>query len=303
MSTERSGAREVAVGTMMIVAAIAFVLGTNWLNGRQFAARRSVEIVFKDVNGIKVGSPVKIAGYQIGRVAAMVLQGRDRVFVTATLPDTLVPRADASASIRSQGIVGDAWLDFDPGISPTPLPEGTRVIGGETGGLLDRAAKLGDRADSLLLGAQRVLSPGVAARLTDALDAMKAALQATTKTMELYGREDRGPARELTLTLQQAQRATARLDSVLANPGLQRALTASDTLVRDLGAMSRQVAATGARLDSLLARLDRGEGTAGRILADTALYHNLVGTSARLDSLLRDLQKHPGKLGITVKMF
>ncbi|MDX2194089.1 MAG: MlaD family protein [Gemmatimonadales bacterium] len=303
MSGERTGVREALIGTMILSAAAAFVVGTNWLKGRELAARRSVEIEFRDVNGIKVGSPVRIAGFTVGRVSGMRLEGRGRVVVVATLPDTLQPRADASATITSQGLVGDAAVSFDPGAAAQPLPEGTRVIGGETGGLLDRAAKLGDRADSLLLGAQRVLSPGVAERLTASLDQMERTLRQAERTLALYGDSTRGPARQLAGALASVQAAASRLDTTLADPSLRRAIGQSDSLARDLRTVTTSLGGTAERMDTLLARIERGEGTAGRLVTDTMLHHNLLRTTAALDSLLADLRKHPGKLGITVKMF
>ena len=50
----------------------------------------------------------------------------------------------------------------------------------------------------------------------------------------------------------------APLDTLLANPGLARMLNRSDSLAARLDTMSTKFAATGVRLDSLLAGINRG---------------------------------------------
>ena len=67
--------------------------------------------------------------------------------------------------------------------------------------------------------------------------------------------------------------------------------------------MSAQFTATGARLDSVLMLVQTGRGTLGRFATDSALYWNMVRLTASLDSLVNDIKQHPGKIGVTVKMF
>ena len=50
-------------------------------------------------------------------------------------------------------------------------------------------------------------------------------------------------------------------------------------------------------LDSLLKKIDRGEGTFGRMAKDPALYDNLSSASARIDSTLARVERGEGNLG------
>jgi phospholipid/cholesterol/gamma-HCH transport system substrate-binding protein len=70
--------------------------------------------------------------------------------------------------------------------------------------------------------------------------------------------------------------------------------------VRDLRATSANVAqlsaafkSTNARLDSLLAKVENGNGTAARLLNDPGLYNDVRGLVSRLDSLSADFKKNP----------
>jgi phospholipid/cholesterol/gamma-HCH transport system substrate-binding protein len=56
------------------------------------------------------------------------------------------------------------------------------------------------------------------------------------------------------------------------------------------------------RVDGLLARLDRGEGSAGKLLTDTLLYRDVRNLVGRMDSLVADIKKNPKKY-INVRIF
>jgi phospholipid/cholesterol/gamma-HCH transport system substrate-binding protein len=95
----------------------------------------------------------------------------------------------------------------------------------------------------------------------------------------------------------------ARLDSTLANPGLQRALAGSDSLVRNLSAMSKNLTVTGDKLNAILTDIQAGKGTFGKLASDSALYNNLTRMTAQLDSVMQVIKQNPGKIPITVKIF
>ena len=167
-------------------------------------------------------------------------------------------------------------------------------------GFGDSAAGLSARADSVLRGVQQLVDTQMVRQLRLTTAAAQATLVAAQRTMELYGNPDRGPTAELTRTMVQFRQLGLRLDSTLATPGLQKALERSDSLTRSLNAMSAQFAVTGARFDSVLMKVQRGEGTLGKLATDSVLYHNIAHLTASLDSLITDLKQHPGKIQLTV---
>ena len=48
-------------------------------------------------------------------------------------------------------------------------------------------------------------------------------------------------------------------------------------------------------------RLNRGEGTAGKLLNDDALYKKIDGMTARLDSVLQQLNEGQGTAGLLLR--
>jgi phospholipid/cholesterol/gamma-HCH transport system substrate-binding protein len=61
--------------------------------------------------------------------------------------------------------------------------------------------------------------------------------------------------------------------------------------------MRRNLVSLTSSLDSLLKKIDRGEGTLGRMAKDPALYDNLASASARMDSTLARVERGEGNLG------
>jgi phospholipid/cholesterol/gamma-HCH transport system substrate-binding protein len=296
--------REIAVGTVVLAAIAAFILGTMWLRGHSLTTGELVKIQFADVGNLKEASSVRVSGVDLGKVQELTFVEPGKVIVAIAVDPRVHPRIDASARIVTLSLAaGDAAVALDPGRAREPLPPGRIIIGQQDPGFTDIAGSLASRADSVLIGAQELVSAETVAQLRTTMTALQGTLAAAEQTMRVYSNPNRGPTAELTQTMQQFRSVGARLDSTLSNPGLQRALSTTDTLTSNLAAMSAQLTATGARLDSLLARVGRGEGTIGKFATDSALYLNVVKLTARMDTVLQVLQKNPGKIPITVRLF
>ena len=297
--------REVTVGSLVILAVVLFVVGSSWLSGRSVTADEDDfwKIQFQTAGNLKTSSMVRISGVGVGKVERIQLVEVGKVVVMVTLPDRIVPRVDATAQIVAVGFVGDAAIEFNPGQAPQRLTRDRLIIGSQAGGITDLAQTLGDRADSVLLGAQQLMNKRTADELYATLTALQGTLKAAERTMRVYGDAQNGPTAQLTKTLASLERLTSRLDSTLADPALSRTLQRADTLTGNLATMTAQFSSTGARLDTLLANLNQGRGTLGKFTTDTGLYTDLREVSQSLKEFLDDLKKHPGKIPVTVEIF
>lgn len=295
--------REVTVGTIVIVAVLVFIFGTMWLSGRSVSPDELVRIQFANVSGLKEASPVRVSGVSVGKVERIEFVDVGKVLVGISIPDKLRPKVDATAEIVSVSLVGDYAVDFNPGQAAEPLPDGRVIIGSQERGFAARGATLADRADSLLVAAQAFVNEETAEQLRATMTALQGTLGAAERTMALYGDPNRGPSAELTRTLAALRQVTERFDSTLANPGLARAISRMDTLTQNLTAMTARLTSTTAQLDTLLASVNRGEGTLGKFVTDSGFYYDLREVSAQLKDVLAELQKNPGRIPVTVKLF
>ena len=290
--------REVTVGTLVIVAIVLFFIGTTWLSGRSVGGSNDDywKIQFRQAGNLKQSSAVRISGVPVGKVEHIQLVDVGKVLVSVSLPDRIVPKVDARASIEAIGFVGDAAIEFDPGKAPQPLSKDRVILGSQAPGLTDRAAGLAYKADSLLVSAQEIVNEETAKQLRVTMNALQGTLRAAQRTMEIYSNPEQGPTAEITRTLAAFRQLSVRLDSTLARGQV-------DTLTRSLAAMTGQLRATGERLDTLLAGVNRGQGTLGKLATDTGFYNDLRELSHSMKELLDELKKHPGKVPVTIKLF
>jgi phospholipid/cholesterol/gamma-HCH transport system substrate-binding protein len=294
--------REATVGLVVILAVVLFFIGTTWLSGRSMRGSREDfwKIQFRDAANLKTSSPVRISGVPVGKVEHIELLEVGKVLVLISLPERITPKVDATAKVEAVGFVGDAAVEFDPGDASQPLSRSKVVIGSQSPGLADRAQQLGDRADSILIGAQDIVNKRTADQLRSTLTALEGTLKAAQRTMQIYANPDQGPTAELTKTMSAFRQLGSRLDSTLASAAFAGR---ADTLTANLSAMTAQLAATGERLDTLLAGINRGQGTLGKFATDSGLYYDMRALSQGMKKLLDELAKHPGKVPVTIKLF
>ena len=209
--------QEVTVGSLVILAIVLFVVGTTWLSGRSVASDSDDwwKIQFKDAGNLKTSSPVKISGVAVGKVERIRLLDPGKVLVEVSLPERITPRVDASAQVVAVGFVGDAAVQLNPGEAPEKLSRDRIIIGSQAAGFTDLAANLGDKADSVLVGAQAIVNKKTADELYATMTALQGTLKAAQRTMEVYGDGSKGPTAQLTKTLATLEKMTARLDNEL----------------------------------------------------------------------------------------
>jgi phospholipid/cholesterol/gamma-HCH transport system substrate-binding protein len=104
-------------------------------------------------------------------------------------------------------------------------------------------------------------------------------------------------SRQLSLALANFRRSTAALDSAALDSTVRNFRTASANAV----SLTDELRRTNAQLSTTLAKLDRGGGTAARLLNDPALYNDLRTLVTRLDTLTADFKRDPRRyINLTV---
>ena len=289
--------QEVTVGALALAAITVFVLGTMWLGGKSLrTGDQLVRVQFDNVGNLKVGNPVKVSGVTLGSVEEIRFEDVGKVLVGLRLDPRIQPKTDAKVQIVAIGLVGDLMVAFDPGTAAEPLPPGQIIPGVQEKGFTDMGMELGDQAKATLAGVQEVANK----QLADDLHNTLASIQRLADT---YANTSTGPSAELTSALQSLEQLSTRLDSTLGNPAINRTIAQTESLTVRFNQLADQLAGTGTRIDSLLSKVNSGQGTAGKVVNDSTLYVNLRDLSASLKAFVDDLRKNPGKITVQVKLF
>lgn len=288
--------QEVTVGALVLLSVALFIWGTMWLGGRSFSREPALTVSFADAGTLKRGSPVKVSGVQLGTVQAIDYQEYGKVLVRLDLDPRVRPRRDASAELSSVGLVADAVINLNPGSAAEPLPPGTVIVGTVDKGFMELGEDLSAKAKEVMSGLSDIANKKLAEDISRTLSAVQ-------RMADLYSNPKTGPSAELERTLVEVQRMGARLDSTLNEFALRGTVAQADTLMRSLARVSEDARGAAQRLDTLLARVNRGEGTVGQFATDTAFYANAQRLLKSLQEFVDDIKKHPGKIGVTVRIF
>lgn len=288
--------REVAVGAVVLAAIALFIAGSLWLKGRSFGTRQLVVAEFADAGNLKTSSPVKVSGVAVGKVVDVRFEAPGKVLVSMELPPRIALKRDAAATGYDIGFLGDAAVRLDLGTAAEPLPRGQVIPGTQTAGFTGMAEGLGSQADSTMRALRALLDPELSKDL-------RRTLASLDRTLTVYGDPKRGPAPGLVATLDSLQILSGRLHALAANPSLGRAVDRLDSLSASTLRLSDRLAEEAVRLDSLMAGVQQGKGTLGKLATDTLLYADMRGTLQSMKALLDSLNQHPGRLTVNVKLF
>lgn len=288
--------KEATVGLLVVLGVTAFIVGGMWLKGSAIGNAPRVAIAYADVQTLKEGSPVNVSGAVIGRVESIRLERPGRVLVEITYDDELVtPTTEATAALVGVGLLGDMAIDFDPG-NGAPLGPDQVIEGTTASGLMDIGGKLAEQASTTLASLNQMLD-------TAMISDLRKTLASTQRLMAYLADARNGPTAEVGATMRQLQVTAARLDSTMAAIDAATLTARVDTTLKQAGNASDRLAGLTARMDTLLGRVTRGEGTLGKLMADTTLYAELTRTLNATSALIDSLANHPEKVGITVKIF
>lgn len=106
------------VGILTLVSIVVLLLTILWAQGRAFSNAERIEVIFKDVNGMRPGSGVQMMGLRVGQVeeiTPIVAEGKSHVKLkfVITQKGITIPKA-SSISIQQSGLIGEQFLEITP---------------------------------------------------------------------------------------------------------------------------------------------------------------------------------------------
>ena len=128
MMAENTG--EVLVGAAVLLAAIGFVVFAAQGAGiTRDPGAYELRASFRSVDGIRVGSDVRLAGVKVGAITSLALNPQT-FFADATvsLPKDILLPDDSAILISSEGLLGGNFVELVPGGSSENLVPGAEIL-------------------------------------------------------------------------------------------------------------------------------------------------------------------------------
>lgn len=287
--------REATVGVFLVVSLAIFVFLLMWLRGKSFRRGEIVRATFADVAGLKEGDPVRTAGVKVGDVKRVFLEEDGRVSVHFQIRRTDRPKADARALIRALDFFGARYIDYLPGTSSQPLDSLQPMRGLREQELTEVVEGMATPGRDMLANAAEMLSPRTTAEL-------RGVLVEAQRLLQQLGEASQGPSREAAAALVSLRQVFQRMDLLLANAANAQTLANARDITGNLVQITNTLQHTSASLDSIMAKINAGRGTAGQLVNDTTLLADLHRTTNNLNALITDFMANPRKY-INVSVF
>lgn len=285
------GGNEAKVGIFVILGLISFVVVLFLMTDpATMRGRYMVVTTVDDAGGVRRGDPVQMRGVIIGRINGFEMMDNGRVAITMELEgEWQVPRGSRT-QLGASGLFGGRTMEVVPSTADDYLAEWDTIPGGDGGaGLMGSATELSEQADSVLRAIRRMLDPETVASVQGSASDLEVLLEEMSGALA----EQRATLRDLTASL--ARSAEGLEDAAAAGPDAARAIARADSTMAVLSATSQNLDQAVVSLRGVLDRMNRGEGTLGRLSRDDALYVNLNEAAASMSGLIADIRANPSR--------
>jgi phospholipid/cholesterol/gamma-HCH transport system substrate-binding protein len=278
------------VGSFALAAVAALALAILSLSSQNDVFGNHYRLIgyYDNVQGLIPNAPVWLAGTRVGRVEGVTLSsradGKPAVKVDLVIDQDVQERirADSTASIGTIGLLGDRYVEVTLGSPDQPaLAEGSEISTVTPANLakvmdtgtqaLDNIATLAGNLNNIVVGFQGSKGgDGLGSSIASVGDILSQIQHGDGLLHSLiYDQYEGGGVESIEKSLVTLE---GILDEVATGNGLLHSLvyeplTEQDVVLEALDA--------GARLNSILAKVDTGEGTIGLLLNDPTLYEDL----------------------------
>lgn len=308
---------EVTVGALTILGIVLMILGYNYLKGNEiFSKNYFYKINFPNTTGLYPANSVVINGLEVGRVKEIKLAGdlNHQVIVTISLPKALVIPEDSKFTIESLDLLGKKAISIVRGNSSTLLSEDKVYQGNVPKDMIsalseqlepvaEKANKLMTSLDTMLNDVHNALGKGENSALKKTMDNVTATLANANKLLaEVSGifAQQKGSIESLIKNADGVMTNTNQITKKIADNS-----QSIDNILKNFETLSQKVSqadientinsakTTLEEVSTLLAAINEGQGTLGKIAKDENLYHSIDSTINSLNALLIDFKKNP----------
>ena len=280
--------------TFIVAVAIIFFIGLNIAKGALFEKTNTYYAYFPHSGGLKAGTQITENGVKVGNVESVDLeQETGKIKVTMQCADKYKFSKNSVAELYNS-LLGGAGLQILPAFDNAPVIESegefqARIqedmlasISSSIKPTQEKLNRLLNQADTTLTGVNKILDVQTTSELKGAIAELSATMRNLNKASVTLNNMLIANQTNLQATLQNANKMTAEL-----------AKLSSELSSTELNKTIADAQKTLANLNTLLASVESGNGTIGKLLKDEALYKDLDKSAKQLELLLEDFRLNP----------
>ena len=274
---------EIVVGVFIVMILLGLGYFTIMLSKETwFGNKHMMEIVFRDVMGLRDGDNVVVRGMTVGKVKEMGLK-EDGVHVMAVFNAGIEPsmHEDYRITIVATSILGGRYLMIDEGSpgSRELASDGVTFVGQQPYDLIADAAEL---MNAIRRG---VVEGGIVDNFKEASDAMREIAERLRNGKGTLGKllsEDDQLYTDLSAAITSLRQISQRVEKGEGTMG--KLLGPDDQLYKDL-------AATVESLRNITGSIDKGEGSIGKLVREDDLYLEVKSAVEEVRAAVDDMRE------------
>ncbi len=298
--------REVRIGILVTLAILMFFIGFNFLkNTNVFSNNKEYYCFYQNVDGLQPSAVVMIRGMNVGHVTEMEILDTKGVKVTFTIQKKIDIPVGTIANLVSTDLLGTKNISLEPGKGPGSMPTGSELSANKPGGMVDNVtAELTPRLrelkatiksfDSTLVFVNQIVGKENQQTITDALKSIKV----TADNLAVLTGSLKNEGTEIAAILHNASSFTGNLAK--SNDTITQLLSHVNSFTRTLekapiGKAVTDLQEAVAGLNSVVAKVNKSDGSLGLLINNKDLYTNLNASLGTLNALMADIKAHPSK--------
>jgi len=297
---------EVMVGLFVVIGILLFGWMTIKIEKIQIKERGVLfNSHFDSATGLDRSSPVRVAGIHIGNVEGLALE-EGKAKVTFHIPKDIALYKDAKAFIRSEGFLGEKYVEIFPGTPGQPRlePNATVAQGAPPVDMEQFLSQVGALRDDV----KEVTRP--LGEVLKAVDAKK--VDGILSNLNTFSGQLNGLGKEAGRAIQKAGTALSKFEEV--GTKLAKGEGTLGKLIAD-ESVYQEAKQTLEALKETSEKINRGEGTLGKLIHDDSVYEEAKKTietaketvgvvksaAASLQSVAEKIDRGEGTLGKLVQ--
>ena len=289
--------REVKTGILAITGIVLFIFGFSYLKGNNLLENSiTVYAKYDNVEGLKPSTPVTINGYAVGKVLDIYFEDENSgtLIVKMDIDTGFKFSKNSKAELFQNGFIGGKEVQILPAYDnaenvksgdylQSTIKEGMmELVNERLTPLQEKIEKVMSETDTLLVGFNNAFDAKAQADLRTSIAGLNttvASFNATAKSLNSLIDNNK-----------------SKLDNTLTNfeTTSGNLTTMTNKLAQvDIVKTVEDLQATIKKFDNLMASVESGEGSIGKLLKDDKLYNNLEGASKQMEELLEDMKLNP----------
>tara|TARA_R110002073_G_scaffold72537_1_gene177491 strand:- start:482494 stop:483432 length:939 start_codon:yes stop_codon:yes gene_type:complete len=287
--------RELKTGIVVLLSIALFIWGYSYIKGEKlFEKPRVFYAEYGNVQGLMPSANVTINGLKVGKIEDISFHPvkLGRLVVAFSLENDFQFSNKSIAQIYS--------ADFISGKSIKILPnyDGAKAVSGDTltadvatdilGSISNQLVPLQDKLTSFVSNADKVLLSFDEVLNEEGKTNLKQSLAKLNSTLTSFSSASR--------SLDKMLANDGKIDSILNNVShTSRNLASLTDSLNDahLAATVKKLETTLANFNGILAGIENGKGSIGKLMKDEGLYNNLEGATKEMEELLREMKLNP----------